>query len=1182
MATIGRVPEFDSTKEDFDTYLERFEHWIAANEIDSGKKGNVFLSVLGPVEYGLLKSLVEPVKIIDLTYQQMTQTLSDLFKPKPILIAERFRFYQRNQNPGETISDYILALKRLASSCEFGTFLDDALRDKFVCGLAGEVYHRRLLSEKDLTFKKACDTALALELAHKDTKELGAQSTIKDTSVHEVQNAYGAKEKYKGRGSFQCNTQKRAQQQPSHKYKSSCYRCGGSNHYPTECRYRNEKCHNCGKIGHLQRACKSQRTQRSGKAQYVSDDTSETQGAVDDELFELFTIYSAQDKADGIYIDLQLNGKMVSMQLDTGASLSLIPEYIYNDKLKDCCLHPTSIRLVSYTGDKIPVLGELKVPVAYEGQQWSLPLVVVEGDKPPLLGRNWLQKISLNWKEIFSLRYVSPVSVTSLSDVLEKHRELFGDGYGKITDFKAKVRVQEGTHPIFHKPRPVPYALKDAVEKELDRLERNGIISQVGRSDWAAPIVVVPKKDKTVRLCGDYKVTVNKCILSEEYPLPNVDDLFTTLAGGKVFSKIDLSFAYQQLELDAESKQYLTINTHKGLFQYHRLAYGISTAPAIFQHTMDQILQGLQNVVCFMDDILVSAPSSEEHLIVLEKVLSRLKQHGVKVKKSKCEFLCNSVEYLGFRIDEKGLHPTEDKVEAIVKPPAPTNVSELRSFLGLLNYYGKFVPNLSTLLHPLHRLLQANVKWQWSPQCAQAFDACKQQLLSSKWLAHYDPKKPLRLACDASPCGVGAVISHVLPTGEEHPIAFASRTLTAIFGVKKFHKYLYGRKFHLLTDHKPLLAILGPKSAIPTLAALRMQRWALTSLAYDYDIEYRRSSDHANADALSRLPCDSTSTGGEEETVFQVSHLDELPVCAKDIATETRRNPLFSKVLDLTLSGWPSHITDEHLKPFYVRKDQLSTDQGCILWGSRVIIPPKYRERLLSELHEGHPGIVRMKALARGYLWWPGLDQDIQDLVSKCTPCELGRNQPPSAPLYPWSWATTPWERIHIDYAEIDKQHFLLIVDAHSKWVEIFPTHLTNAEKTINILRHLWASYGFPKELVSDNGPPFTSWEFGEFLRKNGVRHVLSPPYHPATNGQAERVVQIFKKAWERLRAQSVAPHMRLARFLLTYRNTPHTVTERTPAELFLKRQPRIRLTLLKPDTSAVVVKHQAQQKKSA
>ncbi|KAL1249314.1 hypothetical protein QQF64_020319 [Cirrhinus molitorella] len=213
--------------------------------------------------------------------------------------------------------------------------------------------------------------------------------------------------------------------------------------------------------------------------------------------------------------------------------------------------------------------------------------------------------------------------------------------------------------------------------------------------------------------------------------------------------------------------------------------------------------------------------------------------------------------------------------------------------------------------------------------------------------------------------------------------------------------------------------------------------------------------------------------------------------------------------------GWPSYVTDEGLKPFLVRKDLvlLSTDQGCILWGSRVIIPPKYRERLLSELHEDHPGVMRMKTLARGYLWRPGLDTDIQNFVSTCIPCELERKQPPCVPLHPWSWTTTPWERIHIDYAEIDKQHFLLIVDVHSKLVEIFPTQLTNAEKTISILRHLWSAYGLPKELVSDNGPPFTSREFEEFLKNNGVCRILSAPYHPATKGQTERVVQTFKKA---------------------------------------------------------------------
>ncbi|XP_071201633.1 uncharacterized protein K02A2.6 [Salvelinus alpinus] len=669
----------------------------------------------------------------------------------------------------------------------------------------------------------------------------------------------------------------------------------------------------------------------------------------------------------------------VMMVLEFATGATVVPPLGFEDTPTIEFLHTARGGLAGQQKKKYP---EIQVPVRYEGKEWTLPLVIVKGEKSALLGRNWLQKIKLNWGEIFSLSKDKPVSQATLTNMLEKHKELFKDGYGEIQDFTAKVRVQEGTEPIFHKPRPVPYALKEAVEKELDRLQKNNIITKVARSDWAAPIVVVPKKDKTVRMCGDYKVTTTLCAS------------WTT--------------------------------------------------------------------------------SSCQH------------------------------------------QPLEST--------------------WLLNYYGKFVANLSTLLHPLHQLLQADTKWNWSPQCEEAFKTCKQRLLKSKWLAHYNTEMKLRLACDASPYGVGAVISHVLSSGEEHPIAFASRTLSPseknyaqiekealsiIFGVKKFHKYLYGRKFQLLTDHKPLLAILGPKSAIPTLAALRMQRWALILLAYDYEIEYRRSSDHANADALSRLPCNSDSDSEDDRAVFQISLIDELPISASDIAEETRKDPVLSKVLDLTLGGWPNFVNDDNLRPFIDKKDQLSTDQGCVLWGSRVVVPHKFQRRLLSDLHEGHPGITRMKALARSYLWCPGLDQDIQQHVGHCSPCEAVRNKPAAAPLHPWSWAATPWERIHVDYAEIDKQHFLVVVDVHSKWMEVFPTQLTTAEKTINLLRHLFASFGLVKELVSDNGPPFTSKDFEMFLKNNGVRHILSPPYHPASNGAAERAVQTFMKAWTRLEVQS-------------------------------------------------------------
>ena len=340
-------------------------------------------------------------------------------------------------------------------------------------------------------------------------------------------------------------------------------------------------------------------------------------------------------------------------------------------------------------------------------------------------------------------------------------------------------------------------------------------------------------------ICGDFKVSVNPVLISNPYPLPNAEDLFATLAGGKIFSKLDLSNAYQQLELTEENQKYLTINTHKGVYAYQRLTFGIATAPSIFQAVMDQILQGMANVVCYLDDILIASRTEEEHLATLDEVLSRLEKYGVVVNQSKCKFRTSSVEYLGHRIDEDGLHPLKDKIAAIVDAPSPTNVSELRAYLGLINYYAKFMSNRATMLKPLHNLPRAGEKWVWSEECESVFQESKTELLTNRVLVHYDSKRALKLDCDASQYGVGAVLSHVMDNGEERPIAFVSRSLTKsetnyaqlekealalIFGVKKFHKYLYGRSFTLVTDQRPLVTILGPTQAVPLLAAARMQR----------------------------------------------------------------------------------------------------------------------------------------------------------------------------------------------------------------------------------------------------------------------------------------------------------------------------------------------------------------------
>ena len=406
-----------------------------------------------------------------------------------------------------------------------------------------------------------------------------------------------------------------------------------------------------------------------------------------------------------------------------------------------------------------------------------------------------------------------------------------------------------------------------------------------------------------------------------------------------------------------------------------------------------------------------------------------------------------------------------------------------------------------------------------------AFKDIKEQIVSAGVLTHYNPLFPITLAADASAYGVGAVISHVLPDGTEHPIAFASRTLTTsernyaqiekealslIFAVKKFHRFLYGRKFLLITDHKPLLTILGPKKGIPSLAAARLQRWAMLLSAYKYDIKYKSTENHGNADGLSRLPLPSTDSPPDSATqtiaAFNIGQVQALPVTFQDIQQATRRDTTLSKVYQYVQQGWPKEM-NEHLQPFKDKQAELSTEHGCLLWGIRVVVPQSLQAKVLESLHANHTGITRMKALARSHFWWRGLDKDIETLGKSCHSCQTNQSQPAVAPLHPWLWPDAPWRRIHIDFAGPFLGHmFFVVVDAHSKWPEVEIMKTTISEKTIQVLRNMFARHGLPEQLVSDNGPQFTSSEFKQFMHKNRVKHILSAPYHPASNGLAERL----------------------------------------------------------------------------
>ncbi|XP_037504900.1 uncharacterized protein K02A2.6-like [Rhipicephalus sanguineus] len=600
---------------------------------------------------------------------------------------------------------------------------------------------------------------------------------------------------------------------------------------------------------------------------------------------------------------------------------------------------------------------------------------------------------------------------------------------------------------------------------------------------------------------------------------------------------------------------------------------------------MDTILAGLPQVAVHLDDILVVSETEEEHEHVLTDVFRRLAKAGLRVQANKCEFFKQSLEFLGHRIDQKGVYPAETKVEAIHKAPAPTNKKELQAFLGMINFYNRFLHGRSETAEKLYRLLDKNANWKWDEKHQEAFECLKKSLTSVSLLVHFNESAPLIFSCDASPVGVGAVLAHGDNTRIEQPIAYASRTLTkaernyaqidrealaVVFGARHFHQYLAGRKFVIFTDHKPLLGIFRREKQIPEVLSPRMLRWSLMLSAYEYQLEYRKTQDHANADCLSRLPAPGCHQDAElPGDVLLLEAVEYPPVTAGDIAACTAQDIQLSRVTRWIVDGWPEERVPEEYGAYEVRQHELSLHRDCVVWGNRVVVPEALQKRVLVLLHAEHPGVSAMKAIARSHVWWSRMDAQIEEFVRHCTACQENRQSEPRVPTHFWTKPERLWSRIHLDFAgPINGVIFLVVVDAFSNWAEVEMMTSARAPVVIERLRKMFATYGLPDLIVSDNGEVFTSEEMQSFLKINGIQSMYTAPYHPSSNGRAECMVRELKCALKKQSQGTLA--CKVSRFLFKQHSTPHSETGKAPAELMLGWNLRSSLARLHPDTMHV------------
>ncbi|XP_062611303.1 uncharacterized protein K02A2.6-like [Saccostrea cucullata] len=832
-------------------------------------------------------------------------------------------------------------------------------------------------------------------------------------------------------------------------------------------------------------------------------------------------------------LDVSVGGAKIKMLIDSGASCNIVNHNVWsavkaNDETMS--LSRSTKRLFSY-GSKEPlqILGTFRAVTKHGLRETYAEFAVVEGDYISLLGKDTaielgVLRIGTDEPDLCSVR-------SELDRIVASRNSVF-DGVGKLGNFQLKIHVDKTVTPVAQPLRRLPFNVRKSVNKKLEELEKMDTIEKVNSpTAWVSPLVIVPKK-KEIRICVDMR-RVNTAVQRERYPIPTVDEMLEDMNGSTVFSKLDLRWGYHQIELDKESREITTFVTHEGLYRYKRLMFGISSASEIYQRVIGQVIQGIKGVRNLSDDIIVYGTDQADHNKKLTKVLDRLAEKGLTLNREKCEFGLSRIVFLGHVISSEGVKPGQEKIKAVSETRTPSNSSEIRSFLGLANYCGRFIPNFSTIAAPLRELSRKNTHWSWTNRHQDAFDMLKRALVSAEALAYYNPKAETRIIVDASPVGLGAILAHKQPDGLFKPIAYSSRTLTdveqrylqterealgVVFGCEKFHMYIYGLEFEIWTDHKPLTYIFSPKSKPPA----RIERWMLRLQPYKYKIVYIPGPKNA-ADALSRL--NQNQACRIHHIADEYAHFIADNAVPKALTIEEVRQKTSE---DRELVGIMRRIETGHgrLDPkIRTVEAELSVVDGIVLRGSRIILPKCLRRQTIQLAHEGHQGIVRTKQRLREKVWWPGIDTEAERFVRTCQQCQLLSNNNRPEPVRTTVLPDGPWQDLAIDLMGPfpSGEYLLVVIDYFSRFQEVAIMKKITSEKIILQLESMFARHGLPYSMRSDNGPQFVSEEFKGYLNSNGIKHIRTTPYWPQGNGEVERQNRTLLKAIKAANAEEIS-----------------------------------------------------------
>lgn len=1083
-------------------WIQQFEWYAIATQLAKKPKevqAASFMAIIGP-------DAIQIFNTFNLTSEQqkeiniIKQKFQEYFIPKSNISFERYQFFKIVQQEDETFDEFLTKIKTQVKNCEFENLQDSLLKDKIVFGVKSDVVREKLLNEDNLDLQKAIVICRSSEQTSKQLKEIQKPESSQVDFVKHRPNKSNDE-------SFKCK------------------RCD-TTHQRKKCPAFGKKCEICNTKGHFSTQCWSKNKNSSNnkkKISFVNDETEED--LEEDEILYIRTL-TKNDEEDWNEI-IETNNKRFQVKLDTGAQCNVLPEHIV--KQINAEINPSGTkRLISFTEDRISVIGESKIRCKVKNQDADIIFKIVKEKVSPILGRKTCQELGL---------------IARLHEIKNYNPDEVFKGLGCHKKYVYDIDLIDNPKFNIHPPRRIPYSIRGEVKQELDNMVKLGVIKPVKEPTPAvSPMVIVRQKGK-IRICLD-PTDLNKNILRRHYPLKTLEEIAAQINGAKYFTLLDCRRGFWQIPVTQRTQKYLTFSTPWGRFSCTRIPFGICSAPEVFQEVMCSVLKGIPNTQCSMDDILIHAKSKDELKKVTKRVIDAINKAGLKLNKEKCIFEAKKIGFLGHILSEKGVSIDPHKVEAINNLKTPTNRTELQRLLGMVTYLNKFIPNLSELTDPLRKLLKKDIEFNWDHEQNEAFNKIKQHLVSPPLLKFYDVNQDVTLSVDASSKSLGAAL---LQGGQ--PIAYATKALTesqvnwpqiekeafAIrFGCQKFHEYIYGKKLTIESDHKPLESIFTkPLQSAPA----RLQRIIFDVLQYAPRVIYRKGKNIPLADILSR-DCTHSCSSTEEKDELEVQII--LTVSSKvkhELIQATREDEELEKLKTFIHNGFPDILKNisPGLKHYSCFQDELAEYEGIIFKGEKIVVPKSLIPKMLTNIHRGHLGIRSCLNRARQLLYWRGMNTDIENFIKKCRVCEASQRANYKETVCLKKIPDLPWQIVSSDIFTCKGKHYLNIYDSYSGFVDFKLLKTLTSIETINHLKNWFSVHGIPQIFETDNGPQYSSREFKEFSTQWSFQHSTSSPYHPRGNGLAERGVQISKNILKKCQLDNSDIHLAL----MNYRNTP-------------------------------------------